>query len=65
MSVYLEYLRISFQNMMAYRARYYIGVVTYVIHVAVYYFVYKSLFASGGEIRGYDLNQMLTYVSVG
>ncbi len=66
LQIYLEYLRISIQNMMAFRARYYIGVVTYVVHIAVYYFIYKSLFASRtGDIQGFDLNAMLTYVSIG
>lgn len=64
-SVYSEYLRISFQTMLAYRARYYIGVVTYVVHVAVYYFIYKALYEHGDTIRGFTLNQMLTYVSIG
>tara|TARA_B100000609_G_scaffold198362_2_gene197800 strand:- start:35 stop:880 length:846 start_codon:yes stop_codon:yes gene_type:complete len=66
--IYLEYLRISFQNMMAYRARYYVGVITYLIHVAVYYFIYRSLFGGAeGEtsINRYSLSEMLTYVSIG
>jgi ABC-2 type transport system permease protein len=64
-ATYMEYLRISLQTMLAYRARYYVGVITYVIHVAVYYYIYQALFAHGGEIKGYALEQMLTYVAVG
>jgi len=62
---YFEYLRISFQTVLAYRARYFVGVFTYLIHVSVYYFLYKALFAQGGSIKGYTLQTMVTYVSIG
>ena len=47
---YTEYVRISFQKMLAYRVSYMIGVVTYVIHVAVYYFLYKALYQDHNSI---------------
>jgi len=62
---YFDYLRVSFQTVLAYRARYFVGVVTYLVHVAVYYFLYKALFHGGGSIKGYDLSSMVTYVAVG
>ena len=63
---YVEYIRLSFQKMLAYRVTYLIGIVTYIIHVAVYYFLYKSLYANGDDtIRDYALQDMLTYVSIG
>jgi len=64
-SIYFEYLRVSFQTFMAYRARYFVGVSTYIIHVGVYYFLYKALFEHGGMIKGYSLEQMVTYVAIG
>lgn len=65
MSLYLEYIRISFQSLLAYRLRYIVGILTYLIHVGVYYFIYKALFAADASIHGYTLSQMVTYVSVG
>ena len=62
---YTEYVRISFQKMLAYRVSYMIGVVTYVIHVAVYYFLYKALYHEHNSIFGYNLQEMITYVSLG
>lgn len=62
---YWEYMRISFHKMLAYRVSYFIGVITYVIHVAVYYYLYKALFHETDSIYGYDLQEMLTYVSIG
>jgi len=64
-SKYVEYLRISFQTILAYRARYFVGIFTYLVHVAVYYFIYKALFANTGTIKGYNLTEMVTYISVG
>lgn len=63
--LYAEYCRISLQHMLAYRARYYVGIVTYVIHVAVYYYLYRALYAQGTALGGYELPQMLTYVTLG
>jgi ABC-2 type transport system permease protein len=65
LGLYAEYCRISLQHMLAYRARYYVGIVTYVIHVAVYYYIYRALYEHGTVLGGYDLPQMLTYVSLG
>ncbi len=65
LSKYAEYMRISFQKMLAYRVSYLIGVFTYVIHVAVYYFLYKALYMEDVTIKGYTLQEMLTYVSLG
>jgi ABC-2 type transport system permease protein len=62
---YFEYLRISFQSVLAYRARYFVGVITYMVHIAVYYFIYKALFANSTSIEGYSLPDMVTYVSIG
>ena len=62
---YSEYVRISFQKMLAYRVSYMIGVVTYVIHVSVYYFLYKALYHNHDVIHGYTLSEILTYISLG
>lgn len=62
---YIEYLRLSFQSLLAYRTNYVIGVLTYLIHVAVYFFIYKALYSGGGNINNYSLNDMVTYVSIG
>ena len=39
---------------------------TYLINVTVYYFIWRAVFAPPGAlIAGFSLPQMLTYVSVG
>src|SRR6266705_4088569 len=62
---YLEFARIGFVDTLAYRLRYYTGVVTYFIYVSVYYFIWKAIFAHSSRIEGFDFSQILTYVSVG
>jgi len=66
---YLEFTRVGFVNILAYRLRYYTGIVTYLINVTVYYFIWRAVYApaagAASVLGGYDLAQMLTYVSVG
>ena len=63
---YLEYSRIGFVNILAFRLRYYTGIVTYLINVTVYYFIWKALYAGDPDFaRGYSFEDMVTYVAVG
>ena len=66
LAAYGEFARVGFVNILAFRLRYYTGVLTYVINVAVYYFIWRAVYAHAqGPIAGYNLKQILTYVSVG
>ena len=63
--VYAEFARMGFVNTLAYRLRYYTGIVTYFIYVSVYYFIWKAIYANSGAIEGFDFGHMLTYIAVG
>jgi viologen exporter family transport system permease protein len=63
--VYAEFARLGFIDTLAYRLRYYTGIVTYFIYVSVYYFIWKAIFANSSHIEGFDFAQILTYISVG
>ncbi|HEV2351180.1 MAG TPA: ABC-2 family transporter protein [Terriglobia bacterium] len=63
--LYAEFVRVGFINTLAYRLRYYTGIVTYFIYVSVYYFIWKAIYAHGPAIEGFDFSAMLTYVGVG
>ena len=63
--VYAEFARVGFVNTLAYRLRYYTGIVTYFIYVSVYYFIWKAIYAHSSSIEGFDFSQILTYVAVG
>src|SRR5712692_2600007 len=62
---YFEFSRVGFVNILAFRLRYYVGIFTYLINVTVYYFIWRAVYGPGQQLAGYDLPQMLTYVSVG
>jgi ABC-2 type transport system permease protein len=64
-SVYFEFARIAFLKILAYRLRYYTGIITYFVNVSVYYFIWKAIFASSSEVAGYTLVDMVTYVGIG
>lgn len=63
--VYLEFARMGFIDTLAYRLRYYTGIVTYFIYVSVYYFIWRAIFANSSHIEGFDFAQILTYISIG
>jgi ABC-2 type transport system permease protein len=63
--VYYGFARVAFLKILAYRLRYFTGILTYFINVSVYYFIWKAVFSGGGTVAGYDLSQMVTYVGVG
>lgn len=62
---YGEFIRVGFVNTLAYRLRYYTGIVTYFIYVSVYYFIWKAIYAHSLSIEGFDFEHILTYVGVG
>ena len=66
LKIYREFIRIGFVNILAFRLRYYTGIITYLINVTVYFFIWRAVFANAtGAIAGFSLPQILTYVSVG
>lgn len=65
LKTYLEFARVGFVNILAYRLRYYTGVVTYFVNVTVYYFIWKAIFLNSEYIEGFNLKQMVTYVALG
>jgi ABC-2 type transport system permease protein len=62
---YIEFSRVGFVNILAFRLRYFTGIITYLINVTVYYFIWSAVYGPGQQIAGYDLSQLITYVSVG
>ncbi len=63
--VYLEFARAAFLKILAYRLRYFTGIITYFINVSIYYFIWHAIYSANKNVAGYDLSQILTYVAVG
>ena len=63
---YLHYSRIGFVNILAFRLRYYTGIITYLINVTVYYYIWKALYATDANFaQGYSFDDIVTYIAVG
>jgi len=68
--LYFHFIRLAFLKFLAYRLRYYTGVVSYTIFVSGHYYLYTALFASrvaeapDATIGGLTLSEMITYVAV-
>jgi ABC-2 type transport system permease protein len=65
--LYLEFTRITFLKMLAYRLRYYTGVVSYLVFVAGNAFLFRAVYAAmppGREIGGYDAESIVTYIAI-
>jgi ABC-2 type transport system permease protein len=62
---YIEFSRVGFVNILAFRLRYFTGILTYTLNVTVYYFIWSAVYHPGQSIAGYNLPQMITYISVG
>lgn len=62
---YRECVRLGFMNTLAYRLRYYTGIVTYFIYVSVYYFIWKAIYEHSSSIEGFDFGHILTYIAIG
>jgi len=62
----VEFARSSFMIMLAHRVRYVLGVMNYIVYVAVNYYLWEALFHShaGGRQAGWSLAEMQTYVSI-
>ena len=65
LAVYREFARVGFVNILAFRLRYYTGVLTYLINVSVYYFIWKALYGAQPQIAGFRFDEIVTYVTVG
>lgn len=69
--LYLNFVRLAFLKFLAFRLRYYTGVVSYTIFVAGNYYLYTALYDSRGAtldapvIGGLTLPEMITYVGLG
>jgi ABC-2 type transport system permease protein len=63
--IYRECVRMGFVNTLAYRLRYYTGIVTYFIYVSVYYFIWKAIYEHSSNIENFNFGQILTYIAVG
>ncbi len=63
--IYFEFARVAFLKILAYRLRYFTGIIGYFVNVSVYYFIWSAIYGSSTNVAGYNLPQMTTYVAIG
>lgn len=66
--VYGSFLHNAFLMMLAYRLRYVTGILTYILFVSVHYFLWQAIYSGRvehGELHGFTLSEMITYIAVG
>ena len=49
---YAEFSRVGFVNILAFRLRYFTGIITYFLNVTVYYFIWSAVYRGGLVHRG-------------
>ena len=64
LGAYLDFIRIRFLTMLAYRVNYYSGILIYTLNIGVNYFTWKAIYGGGESLGGFTGAQMTTYVAV-
>lgn len=61
---YLDFIRIRFLTMLAYRINYYSGILIYSLNIGVNYFTWMAIYGNGDSLGGFTATQMTSYVAV-
>ena len=61
---YAEMVRIRFLTMLAYRLNYISGILTYLVYIGAYYFLWQAIYAGRAKLGGLTAVQMTTYLAV-
>lgn len=68
LSPYLACVRLSFLKLIAYRMRYFTGIITYLMFVSMHYYIWDAVYSGkpkGTLINGFTFEQMITYIAIG
>lgn len=61
---YIDFIRIRFLTMLAYRINYYSGILIYSLNIGVNYFTWMAIYGNGDSLGGFTATQMTSYVAV-
>lgn len=64
LGAYLDFIRIRFLTMLAYRINYYSGILIYSLNIGVNYFTWMAIYGNGDSLGGFTATQMTSYVAV-
>ena len=54
LAMYLEFARVGFVNILAFRLRYYTGIITYLLNVTVYYYIWTAVLGAGQSEQSFE-----------
>lgn len=63
-SVYIDFIRMRFLTMLAYRVNYYSGIAIYAINIGSAYFIWKAVYGDNTVLGGMTSGQMTTYIAI-
>ena len=63
-AAYMDFIRMRFLTMLAYRVNYYSGIAVYAINIGSYYFIWNAVYGENEQIGGMTVAQMSTYVAI-
>lgn len=68
LQAYLGFFSGQFHKMLAYRTRYVTGIISYLVYVTTYYFLWQAVYShrpAGASLSGFTAEEMVTYVAIG
>jgi ABC-2 type transport system permease protein len=63
-SVYIDFIRMRFLTMLAYRVNYYSGIAIYAINIGSAYFIWKAVYGDQAVLGGMTSGQVSTYIAI-
>jgi ABC-2 type transport system permease protein len=63
-SVYIDFIRMRFLTMLAYRVNYYSGIAIYAINIGSAYFIWKAVYGDNVVLGGMTSGQVSTYIAI-
>lgn len=63
MAVFVAMARLRFLTLLAYRLNYWSGVLTYIVYIGGYYFLWRAVYGGASTVAGMPIGAMVTYLA--
>ena len=65
MRAYAAYARLAFLQILQYRLRYVTGILTYLVYVSAYVFLWRGIYGGARELGGFPIAEMTSFLALG
>ena len=62
---YAAFARLGFLEILQYRLRYVTGILTYLVYVSAYAFLWRGIYGGAERVRGFDVAAMTHFIALG